>query len=72
MQPNKKISIVSLIYKSKKFADAVYESVHKYTPELANGNCEFFFIANDATPTLIKHLTNPNEPCSKYYRQCKI
>lgn len=57
-----KISIVSLIYKSTIFADAVYNSVHKYTPELTNGTAEFFFIANDAEPHVIHHLTRQKYP----------
>ena len=42
-----KISISSLIFKSPVYADSVWESVHKFTPELHNGEAEFFFIAND-------------------------
>lgn len=52
-----KISIVSLIYKSKKFADWVYDSVHEFTPMIQRGNAEFFFIANDPEGDLIDYLT---------------
>ncbi len=51
-----KISIVSLIYRSTKFCDAVYESVMKYTPLILSGDAEFFFIANDPEPHLLQHL----------------
>jgi len=51
-----KISISSLIFKSPVYADSVWESVHKFTPELHNGEAEFFFIANDPTYELIEHL----------------
>ena len=59
-----KITIASLIYKSPVYADAVWESVHKFTPELHNGEAEFFFIANDPTDELIAHLEEKNY---KYY-----
>jgi len=36
------ISIVSLIYKNPKWADFVYDSVHRYTKELHTGEAEFF------------------------------
>ncbi|NJN93733.1 MAG: glycosyltransferase [Anaerolineales bacterium] len=52
------ISIVSLIYKSKKFADWVYNSVLEFTPQIARGNAEFFFVANDPTDDLVAHLEN--------------
>lgn len=53
---NPKISISSLIYKSIKYADFIYDSIHKYTPELQTGEAEFYFIANDATEEVINHL----------------
>jgi ribosomal protein L7Ae-like RNA K-turn-binding protein len=59
-----KISISSLIFKSPVYADSVWESVHKFTPELHNGEAEFFFIANDPTYELIEHLKEKNY---KYY-----
>jgi len=52
-----KISIVSLIYKSKRFAEWVYESVHEFTPMIHRGNAEFFFIANDPEGDLVDFLT---------------
>ena len=51
-----KISIVSLIYKSPVFADFVYDSIHKYTPLLNSGMAEFFFVANDPTDGVVRHL----------------
>lgn len=51
-----KISIICLIYKSIKLMDAVWESAHKYTPMLRNGEAEFLFVANDPTDAVIKHL----------------
>ena len=50
------ISIVSLIYKSPSYAKAIYDSVHKYTPAIAEGKAEFFFVANDPTDKLVKFL----------------
>lgn len=50
------ISIVSLIYKSKNFADSVWESVHEYTPLLKTGKANFFFVANSPTIELLRHL----------------
>lgn len=51
-----RVSIVSLIYRSSALADWVYESVHKFTPLIARGEAEFFFVANDPTPGLLRHL----------------
>jgi hypothetical protein len=51
-----RISIVSLIYKSPKLTDWVYESVHEYTPLIKKGEAEFFFVANDPSEKLLSHL----------------
>lgn len=56
------ISIICLIYKSSKLADMVYDSVIKYTPKLKEGIAEFFFIANDPTPSLVEHLKKKKYP----------
>lgn len=53
-----RISIASLIYKSTKLADWVYESIHEYTPMLKSGEAEFFFVANDPTEKIVTHLKN--------------
>jgi glycosyltransferase involved in cell wall biosynthesis len=50
------ISIASLIYKSKKYADWVHDSIHEFTPQLKRGEAEFFFVANDPTEELLAHL----------------
>jgi hypothetical protein len=57
-----KVSIFSLIYQSPEWADFVIDSVRKYTPMIALGEAEFFFVANDATPEVIDHLKNKNYP----------
>jgi len=51
-----KVSIVSLIYQSARLADWVHESVQQFTPMIARGQAEFFFVANDPTPGLLAHL----------------
>ena len=53
-----RISIAALIYRSTRFADSVWESLHEFTPELHDltSDVEFFFVANDAEPHLLKHL----------------
>src|SRR5438105_3046344 len=51
-----KVSIISLIYRSTGLADWVYESVRKFTPMIARGDAEFFFVANDPTQSLVRHL----------------
>lgn len=56
------ISIVCLIYKSEQLAEALYESVLKYTPKLATGQAEFFFIANDPTEGVVNFLKSKNVP----------
>jgi hypothetical protein len=53
-----RISIASLIYKSPKLADWVYESIHEFTPMIKSGEAEFFFVANDPTEKLLSHLKN--------------
>lgn len=57
-----KISIICLIYRSKKFADWVYNSLVEFTPLLKNGNAEFFFVANDPTNGIIEHLNKREYP----------
>ena len=52
-----RISIAALIYKSKVYADFVYNQVHKYTPMLKTGEAEFYFVANDASTEVLEHLT---------------
>jgi GT2 family glycosyltransferase len=50
------ISIITLIYRSTRYADAVYASLHRHTPQLRDGGAEFFFVANGATNGVLKHL----------------
>ncbi len=50
------VSIASLIYKSKRYADWVHDSIHEFTPHLKRGEAEFFFVANDPTEDLLAHL----------------
>lgn len=50
------ITIVCLIYKSTKYAKAVYENLHKYTPMLKTGDAELLFVANDATDDVLNFL----------------
>ncbi len=57
-----KISIICLIYQSIAFAEFVYNNILKYTPEINNGEAEFYFIANDATDEVIKFLKEKNYP----------
>lgn len=56
------ISIICLIYKSAPLAQALYESVRKYTPKLASGQAEFFFVANDPSENVMKFLKSHNIP----------
>jgi len=57
-----KISIISLIYQSTEFAQAQYDNIRKWTPELETGEAEFFFVANDATDEVKKYLIDNNIP----------
>jgi hypothetical protein len=57
-----KVSIISLIYCSSTYADWIYDSVHRFTPMLRTGEAEFFFIANDPTDALRKHLEEKKYP----------
>lgn len=56
------ISIFSLIYKSTKYIDGLYESIKKFTPLLESGEAEFFFVANDATDKVKGHLKSTGVP----------
>ena len=51
-----RIAIVSLIYKSPRLADWVYQSAMEFTPMLRRGEAEFFFVANDATDECLRHI----------------
>lgn len=57
-----KVSIVCMIYKSPQYADWVYRSVMEFTPMIARGEAEFFFVANDPTDELVKHLKKQGYP----------
>lgn len=57
-----KVSIVCMIYKSPQYADWVYRSVMEFTPMIARGEAEFFFVANDPTDQLVKHLKKQGYP----------
>jgi len=67
------VSISVPVYKSKIYADWVYNSLYEFTPMLQSGEAEFFFIANDPQPELLRHLqakgykhyVNYNPPMSK-------
>jgi hypothetical protein len=48
------ISIVSLIYASPLYADAVFNSISRNTP--LGKDCAFYFVANDPTEALLAHL----------------
>lgn len=56
------ISIASLIYRSTQYADAVWRSLHENTPELRDGRAHFFFVANDPTEALLRHLDAKKYP----------
>lgn len=56
------ISIAALIYRSPSYADALYESLLEFTPYLKDGRARFFFVANDPTPQLLRHLQDKDYP----------
>jgi glycosyl transferase family 2 len=56
-----KVSIISLIYKSTKYLQFVYDQVHKYT-DLKGTDTEFFFVTNDADPSVTKYLSDKSIP----------
>lgn len=49
-----RFSIVCLVYKSVEWLKFVYEQVYKYTDMTDK---EFFFVANDANPTVLSYLS---------------
>lgn len=56
------IGIVSLIYRSKAFADSTVASLYENTPQLQDGRASFHFVANDPTPELLDHLREKRYP----------
>lgn len=56
------ISIFALIYASTNYADAVFASLKTTTPELASGEAEFFFVANNASGKVKAHLRARDYP----------
>jgi hypothetical protein len=50
------ISIAALIYASPRYAVNLWQVLHRTTPELSTGEAEFFFVANDATPEVLRCL----------------
>ena len=56
------ISIFSLIYRSTKYIDSLYDSLLRFTPMLETGEAEFFFVANDATENVKRHLKERGIP----------
>ena len=59
------ISIFSLIYRSTKYAEFLYRTVHENTPMIKSGDAEFFFVANNATPEVIAFLYDCEYPFVK-------
>ena len=57
-----KITIICLIYKSVEYAKFFYENLHKYTPELSNGDAELLFVANDASEDVLNFIKSNNYP----------
>ena len=49
-------SIVALIYKSPTFAREFYKHLLSSTPEVKNGSAEFFYVANNASPQVLRTL----------------
>jgi hypothetical protein len=62
MTDRPRISIAALIYRSRQFADSVYQSLQEFTPMLASGEAEFFFVANDPEPALLSFLESRSYP----------
>jgi hypothetical protein len=55
-------SIACLIYRSTRYADAIWQSLHRHTPHLSDGRARFFFVANDATNEVKQHLIDKKYP----------
>ncbi len=51
------VSVAALIYKSTVYADSVYNSFAENTDD-----AEFFFVANDASPEVLRHLEKMKYP----------
>jgi len=56
------ISIISLIYKSPKYADFVYNGIMEKTPEIKEGKAEFYFLVNNGTDEIKRHLKEKGYP----------
>lgn len=57
-----KVTIVCLIYRSARFAEWVYDSARAYTPMIERGECDFLFVANDATEGVKSFLKEKSYP----------
>ncbi len=64
-----KISIAALIYRSPTFAQWCYDSVIAATPEIASGEAEFYFVANDPTPEVAEYLLDHKIPHHENWNQ---
>lgn len=58
------VTIFSLIFQSPEYADWIWESVHKNTPEIQKGKAEFIIMLNNPTEEVWKHVVK------KGYKHC--
>jgi cellulose synthase/poly-beta-1,6-N-acetylglucosamine synthase-like glycosyltransferase len=57
-----KVSIASLVYASPEWADSVASSLARTVAGLSDGDVEFFFVANNPTKEVVKHLKERGYP----------
>jgi cellulose synthase/poly-beta-1,6-N-acetylglucosamine synthase-like glycosyltransferase len=62
------VSIVALIYQSPSFAKDFYSHLRRVTPELSQGSAEFFFVANNATTSVLTTLQRELIPFVRFER----
>lgn len=58
----RRVTIVSLIYRSPEYAREFYKALRWATPEIDEGTADFYFVANNATPQTLRTLKKNNIP----------
>lgn len=66
MRAQQSVSIFAVVYRSIEYAEHISDAVRRYTPELSNGQAEFFLVANSPTPKLGTWLDSSGIPFVKF------
>lgn len=64
-----KITVVSLIYKSPAYARGFHDALIRSTPEIATGEVDFFYVANNANKRTLRELERMRVKFYKFNRK---